>query len=159
MEPQYANQSHEDCRFGVKKPRYKPDDFLEFCRCKKRKIVALAWKNLNLVAYGVNHGMNEECSCVIGVRTPNCIHAEDMLFSGTDKDIYHGCVLEINWFPCDYGCADKIIEHKIKAVCWTDGKHFEAIDKLQNAGIECFYGSYEQYLNRSGEVEHVKCEH
>lgn len=136
-------------------PKYQIDDFLYLCRCKKRKIVALAWKGLELIAYGVNHGLYQECSCVVGVRTPTCYHAEDMLFNVDDPEIYEGCVLEINWFPCDYRCADNIIKHKIRTVCWTDGKHFESIDKLRNAGIECFYGSYEQYLNKSG-VEQCK---
>lgn len=139
----------------AKPPKYKIDDFIHLCRCKKRSVVALMWKNLKLVAYGVNHGFSDEfevCDCKTGVRNTNCTHAEDMIFNVKDPDIYHGCVLEINWFPCSR-CADNIIKHKVKAVCWTDGKHFESSDKLKLAGIECFYGTYEMYLDKLGEVQ------
>lgn len=130
------------------KPKYKFSDFLHLCRCKKRDVVALMWRDLELVAYGVNHGYFEECECISGVRTPNCMHAEDMIFNVEDPEIYRGCVLEINWFPCNYRCSDNIIKYGVKTICWTKGKHFEAEEKLKNAGVECFYGTYEMYLNR-----------
>lgn len=138
------------------KPPHQLDDFLHLCRCTKQQVVALAWSGLKLLAYGVNHGIDEElepCECVAGIRTPNCTHAEDMIFNVKDPEIYNGCVLEINWFPCGYRCSDNIIKHGIKTVCWTDGKHFEAIEKLKDAGVECFYGTYEQYLNREGKEQ------
>lgn len=131
-----------------KKDSFLPYDFDSFSpliRCTKRGVVAMMWKDKELISYGVNHGLNEKCECIAGVRTPNCTHAEDMIFDVLDLDIYKGCVLEINWFPCSR-CAENVIKSKVKAVCWTEGKHFEAIEKLEGAGIECFYGTYEQYL-------------
>ena len=130
---------------------YSFKDFYHLKRCKKRNVVALMWRDLELMAYGVNHGAHdsiEDCNCVVGVRTENCTHAEDMIFNVKDPEIYKGCVLEINWFPCNFRCSDNIIKYGVKTVCWTDGKHFEAIDKLTSAGVECFFGTYEQYLNR-----------
>lgn len=129
--------------------KYTFSDFYHLCVCKKRKVVGLVWDKTNLVAYGVNHGMSgEPCECVVGVRTEKCTHAEDMIFNVDDPEIYRGCVLEINWFPCGFRCSDNIIKYGVKAVCWTDGKHFEAIEKLESSGVECFYGTYEQYLRR-----------
>lgn len=128
---------------------YDFDCFSHLVRCKKRGVVALMWSDLELIAYGVNHGMKEKCECVRGIRTPNCTHAEDMIFNVSDASIYKDCVLEINWFPCSR-CADNIVKNELKAVCWTKGKHFEAIEKIEDAGIECFYGTYKQYLLSKG---------
>lgn len=88
-------------------------------RCNKRKVAAIVVKNNHVISYGFNHSYDEPCFCSMTEKNPHVLHAEKMALCGTDREIYHGATIYVNYPPCN-DCMTLIEQCKLKEVIYLD---------------------------------------
>lgn len=102
--------------------------------CKKRQVGCVVVKNNEVVAYGFNHGYNEQCICSLGSKNPHVLHAEEMALQGI-CDIYKDADLYVTYQPC-MKCAELIVSKKIKRVFYSQlAKCTESLEYLKKHNI------------------------
>lgn len=97
--------------------------------CKKKKVGAAIMLANRVVSIGMNHGMNEPCSCDMHKSNPQVLHAEVVAFFSEDDFCFKGGVMAVTYLPC-LECAKLIVSKGIKKVYYRDHRD----DKTQ--GVE-----------------------
>lgn len=98
-------------------------------RCNKRKVAVIVVKNNHVISYGMNHGYDEPCFCSMTEKNPHCTHAEQMALCGSDREIYEGATIYINYPPCEK-CMILIEKCKLKEVIYLDKEGKEQCKNL-----------------------------
>ena len=104
--------------------------YAELSPCHKRKVGAVVLRGDEVIAYGFNHGLFEECSCSMVEKNSHVLHAESMALVAHKRE-YEGCVMYVTYTPCDK-CEVLIKQKGIKQCFYLD-----------RSGKECkLYPSY-----------------
>lgn len=98
-------------------------------RCNKRKVSAIVVKNNHVISYGFNHGYDEYCDCSMTEKNPDVLHAERMALCGSDREIYEGATIYVNYPPCEK-CMILIEKCKLKEVIYLDKEGKEQCKNL-----------------------------
>ena len=111
--------------------------YAEQSTCIKRKVGCVVVKNNEIIAYGFNHGYDEQCICSLENKNPHVLHAEEMALQGT-CDIYRDSYLYVTYQPCDK-CAALIVSKHIKKVFYAKtSKCSNSLKYLSQHGISTY---------------------